>query len=244
MRAYTYTELHDSFKYYNRFQNPADENGLFPDRVINKLIILCTSPQKPTEPDDLYEERQLLSEEIERVKIYIKTNQEQVDQIVRKYRSYSPHEQETVKELFKTLLDLGMYMRGWSGKGKYPLSSEEASHTSDEYPDILIRVTDNIVGLDNKIETVNNDLEGLGDLFKSLPLIHYNGHSNELYPSTDIEEGLTIYERINIVKGGENGSIQSCIRMSSNKFVASAYYYMKLLGMELPFVISDMAEIF
>jgi len=76
-----------------------------------------------------------------------------------------------------------------------------------------------------------------------LPLIFYNNGSGELLPSTDEREGLTIYDRINIVKRGEDGSMYSCIRMSSNRFCASSYYYLTLLGFADPFNLNDLASI-
>lgn len=84
---------------------------------------------------------------------------------------------------------------------------------------------------------------GMEETVKNLPLIIYNYLNNRFTQSNSSDEGLTIYDRINIVKEGEDGSIQSCIRMTSNKFVSSAYYYMRLLSLYVPFHISDVSYI-
>ena len=96
-----------------------------------------------------------------------------------------------------------------------------------------------MIRLENKVEELND----MGDLFKQLPLMFYNYRNGDLVASTDEGEGLTIFDRINIVKGGENMSINSCIRMSSNRFVASAYYYMTMLNIPVHFDIADMSNI-
>ncbi len=244
MRAYTYGELVETFKYYNRFQNPADDNGLFSDNVINKLHMLCQKDHRSTESWEIIQERVELVDEIERVKLYMQTNEGQVTEFVDRYRTCSDKHKEKIGDFLIELLHSSMYMRGWSGEGSYPLSTTDARQPVEEYPNILLRVTNSINELENIINSLNNELNGMGNLIKNLPLIFYNNNSDELLPSTDQEEGLTIYERINIVKGGESGSIQSCIRMSSNRFAASAYYYMRLISMPLPFDISNLSHIF
>ncbi|GAG89709.1 unnamed protein product, partial [marine sediment metagenome] len=242
-RAYTYSELSDTFKMLKRFQMPDGENRSYSDMSINKLYIICNKDQKSTESEEIFQERLELADEIDRVKLYLRTNQVQVRQFVERYEQFDINQKNITQNFITVLMECAMYMRGWSGEGPYPLSSVETNVAYDEQPNIELRVTQSIQELDRMLEQLNDiDENGdFGDLVKELPLIFYHYRSNELLPSTSEEEGLTIYERINIVKGGENGSIQSCIRMSSNRFSASAYYYMRFLSMPLPFNISDMA---
>ena len=77
----------------------------------------------------------------------------------------------------------------------------------------------------------------------NLPLMQYHSASKTFIVTTDEDEGLTIGERINIVRGGENGSYKSCIRMSSNVICASAYYYMRIIGLRIPFDIEEVSYI-
>jgi len=245
MRAYTYGELTDTFKFLKRFQMPDGQSDIYSDISINKLYILCESDQKIGESHEVFTERLALAEEIDRVRLYLQNNQEQVRQFVERYEQFESGQKEQIKNFITLLMDSAMYMRGWSGEGPYPLSSVDTNVDYSEQPNIELRVTQSIQDIDRILEDLNDiDERGnFGDLVKELPLIFYHHRSNELLPSTSDEEGLTIYQRINIVKGGENGSIQSCIRMSSNRFAASAYYYMRLLSMPLPFNISDMSHI-
>lgn len=242
MRAYSYGELTDVFRNYKRFQRPDGNAETFDDIVIQKLYTLCHKDQRTDESDMCFRERLALGEEIDRVRLYLQTNQAQVHDFVNRYEQYGPNEQGQIENFLTELLHCGMYMRSWSGEGPYPLSSVDTQTERDEQPVIDMRVTASIIQLESTIESLNQ-LDGLGDLIKELPLIFYHQRSGELLPSTNEEEGLTIVERINIVKGGEDGSLQSCIRMSSNRFCASAYFYMNLLRMDAPFNISDMAHI-
>ena len=165
-----------------------------------------------------------------------------MSEFIRRYDTFDSDDKKRVDRFLIRLLESGMYMRGWTGEGPYPLTSEETLTGREDQPGIDLRVTQSIQDLENIISDLNN-LDGLGDLIKELPLIFYNGISGELLPSTEEREGLTIYERINIVKGGEDGSIHSCIRMSSNRFCASAYYYLTLVGFPPPFNIDGLSHI-
>jgi len=242
MRAYSYGELNDAFRHYKRFQRPDGNNELFEDAAIEKLYSLCHKDQRNDESEESFRERLNLGHEIDRVKLYMRTNQSQVSEFVDRYDQYQLEEKRRVDEFLQRLLDAGMYMRGWSGEGPYPLTSQDTLTGREDQPSIDLRVTQSIQQLEQMIENLNN-LNRLGDLIKQLPLIFYNSVSGELLPSTDEREGLTIYERINIVKGGEDGSIHSCIRMSSNRFCASAYYYLTLVGFEPPFDLESLSHI-
>jgi hypothetical protein len=242
MIAYTYGELADTFSQYKRFQRPDGDGEIYSDISISKLYLLCHKNQRPDESNENFRERLSLGEEIDRVKLYQDTNQEQVKEFVDRYEKYSQTDKDKVNEFLNQLLTCGMYMRGWNGEGEYPLTGEDAMFGPEELPEIEVRVTNGIIKLEETVSALSS-LDNMDTLVKELPLIFYHHRSDELLPSTNREEGLTIYDRINIVKGGEDGSIQSCIRMSSNRFCASAYYYMNLLGLPIPFNIQDMVHI-
>ena len=74
--------------------------------------------------------------------------------------------------------------------------------------------------------------------------MQYHSESHSFVTSNDESEGLTISDRINIVRGGENEGMNSCIRLSSNKFCATSYFYMVLLGFRLPFSMEEVSTIF
>ncbi len=238
-KGYTYGELATYFSGVKRFQNPQDDT-LFEEYEIDKLHLLCLADQRSTESDDMFAERLELAEEIDKLKLYLKTNQAQVKQFVDRYNRMT--DKNIIKDFLRLLVESAMYMRGWSGQGSYPLCSDDTVTSPEEQPMIDLRVTQSIISLENIIDRMN-EYNNLGDLVKELPLIFYHRATGELEPSTNEEEGLTIFQRINIVKGGESGSFRSCIRMSSNRFASSGYYYMRLLGLPLPFNISELANI-
>jgi hypothetical protein len=241
MIFYSYGELSEVFKHMNRFQKPDISGELFNDMEINKLLKLCRKHKNVRESEECYSDRLELGFEIDRLKLYEEAKKGVASIFINKYENSTIIQQNMVKDALTQLLHCSMYMRGWDGLGPYPLTSEQASPDYDDrYLDI--RVTESIAKLDQIIENLNEH-NLIGDAFKCLPLIMYNQRSERLLPSTDEEEGLTIYERINIVKGGDSGSIQSCIRISSNRFAATAYYYMTLIGMSTPFDLSQLSHI-
>lgn len=243
MRAYTYGELADVFGNLKRFQMPDGNNSIFSERIIQKLYDLCHKDQRSTESDSAFRERLELGEAIDRVRLYLRTNQAQVKEFVERYERFDDNQKQQVRRFITLLMHSAMYMRGWTGEGPYPLSASDTNVEYSEQPNIDLRITNSIQELDQMLIELNNLDGDFGELTKQLPLIFYHYQSEELLPSTRQEEGLTIYERINIVKGGENSSVQSCVRMSSNRFAASAYYYMRLLSMPVEFNISDLAHI-
>lgn len=242
MRFYTYGELTDTFSSLRRFQKPDGDNTLFSEDSINKLYNLSTANQRHDEMEEVFLERISLSEKIEEIRVYQQTNQEQVLEFYTKYYGLNNDQKRQVDNTFILLLECAMYMRGWVGTGPYPLSSEDARTDIREQPSVDLRVTESIAELEATVDQLK-DIDAIGSLFKELPLMFYNYRNGDLLASTDEGEGLTIFDRINIVKGGENVSINSCIRMSSNRFVASAYYYMSVLNIPLNFDISDMSNI-
>ena len=239
MYFYTYTELSETFRIYRRFQNP-ENNELFPEITINKLHILCKKPQRSTENISDFEERLELAEIIDSVRMFQQINQDQIRRFAHNYETYDNDIRNLIKVTLTHLLHCSMYMRGWDGESSYPLTAEQSNMGNDSITEI--NVTESLIKLEEILDELN-DFNQLGDEIKNLPLIFYHYHSNELLPSTNEEEGITIQDRIEIVKGGETGTIQSCIRMSSNRFASTAYYYMRIIGMSEPFNIEALAQI-
>jgi hypothetical protein len=66
---------------------------------------------------------------------------------------------------------------------------------------------------------------------------------NEFVKSQALDQGLTIGDRITIVKNGESDNVNSCIRMSSNVLGASYCFYCKLFKFPEKFDIKDLIYI-
>jgi hypothetical protein len=123
-----------------------------------------------------------------------------------------------------------MTMRGWLHEGPYPIKSAPV---------------DNQSLVDMHVSQEFSNLEGLCidkySFFLDLPLLNYR---EEFYPSNDGVQGLTIRDRLNIVKNGdEHGNYSSCIRLTSNWLCYTAYYLYHVLGLEVPFVLEELRNI-
>lgn len=239
LRAYSYGELAATFSQRRRFWRP-DGNDLFSPESINKLYQLCQHDRRMNESENSFNERKELEQDIDKLRLFLDANHQNTRIFIEKYDTLSDNQKEKVNKFMTLLMNCGMYMRGWSGEGDYPLSDENTKYpTEDEQGFVDIRVSESL----RDIDLVTEDLREIGILqeARKLPLMSYR--KDEFYHSTDEQEGLTIFDRLNIVKGGDDGSIRSCIRMSSNRLVASAYFYMSLMKMPLSFDINHLAHI-
>ena len=237
-RAYTYGELSDTFSSYKRFIDP-QTNEIFEEEVIEKLQLLTQKEQRNTESYETYKSRIDLGEEIERVKIYISSKNEYIEKFIEIYENLEEEDKKMVEKCLNNLLHVAMYMRNWDGESNYPLTSEDTNFPTEKQIIVDDRVTQSLIVFEKSIEEIGN----FGDFILKLPLMQYHKESNKFVTSNDPSEGLTIKDRIKIVRGGEGESMNSCIRMSSNKFCSSAYYYMVLIGFRIPFSISEVSHI-
>jgi len=135
-------------------------------------------------------------------------------------------------EIFKIKIDraihsffrLGMFMRGWDGVGALPI---ERAPVFDQIL-VDIRVNTEIHIFETEIKELGDEI---GGLILNIPLLRYV--EGEYIHSNNLEEGLTIGERLRIVKMGDNDEVQeSCIRLSSNWLCCTAYKVMEIL--EIP----------
>lgn len=240
--AYTYAELSDTFSSYKRFIDPIT-NQIFTDEAVEKLYILTQKDRRLDETEEIYRERLDLGEEIERIRIYIKSKNQYVEEFLERYEKLDEDGQKEVENALNNLLHTSMYMRNWDGKGDYPLSSESTNFSSEKQIVVDDRVTQSLIDFEESLEVLQK-YDTLGHFIVNLPLMQYHSESNSFITSNDEGEGLTIRDRIRIVRGGEEEGLNSCIRLSSNKFCATSYFYMVLLGFRLPFSMTEVSTIF
>jgi hypothetical protein len=225
MQICSYSEINETFTVYGRTHSLFSREEPLSPESLRKLSSMCqeraqelASCRQLLHTLRLLEERsQLLPEERELLLLC----------------SRSAEGQEAVERALLLLLQAAMYMRGWDGVGPYPLS-DTTVHNQNQVDD---HVTQAIASLE---ETCRQS-EG-GRLVLTLPLYQY---SQRAYArSVDAERGLTIGERIDIVKGGGvSDNIHACIRLSSNWLGASAHHYITLLGLPPPFPIEELRHI-
>lgn len=238
MNATSWYELNQLFKNTNLFINPFQKNTLFHRYKIERLLKLAKWILEPSiEHRYLFidYDRETIDtikdcvDTIETMLLFQKSEFEMVKEYVMKYEKMDDDEKNIIHTCLEKLFELCMFMRGWNTNQSYPIS--------------------NVPSNGNEI-TEKNSLEALivldewnyksDNLLYSLPLIIWK---NEFVISNLKEQGLTIGERIAIVKTGETDNINSCIRMSSNVLGASYCFYCKLFKIPEKFDIKDLTYI-
>lgn len=237
MTGFTYEELAEAFKSYRCFLNPATSNKEeFAAGAIKRLEILASKPMYPNEKFKSFNSRTKLRNIITQVKLFQKSITSAARTFVQHYENLDHNLQQYVQEILIKILHLAMYMRGWSGTGLYPLSSIDTNH--DNQLQVDINITKTLLDLGNYCKQHPQ----ISDLVLNLPLMCYQ--QGEMRTCTNIEEGATIRDRIEIVKlGDDTTNTFSCVRMSSNRFAASAHYYMQLIQLDPKFNIKDLDHI-
>lgn len=240
MRAFTYTELCDVFSTYKKFIHPQTRE-IFSNECIRKLYLLTQRNRRRSESEENYSNRIQLGDEIERIQIYNNSNNKRLEEFLNKYEGANDEDKNKIEEILTNLLHCGMYMRNWDGQGNFPLKTSQTNYEAAKQIIIDDRVTQSLIKLDVSVSAAKN----LGNFIINMPLMEYNTESKVFTVTTEFNEGLTIKDRIRIVRTGENStSSNSCIRLTSNKFCATAFYYMTLIGFKLPFSISEVSHIF
>ena len=164
------------------------------------------------------------------------TNDDVSKTLVMIYKNGNPHIKKYIENLLNTLLVLGMNMRGWLGKGDYPIY--EAPVPYDEEIAVALNVTQSIA----KYKKERNKDRNIGNIIGKLPLVKYK--DDEYLVSKNKDDGFTIDERIEIIiKGKDNPTVYSCIRMSSNFICSSVHKYSLILGLPPPFDIFKLRHI-
>lgn len=247
------SELSDHFKSREAFINPIKPSENFTSTAIKKLKIICktikTIDRKKREIIYTEEQRNNFStllaviEKVESTMLKLSSNAEEFKEF---YDNLDNKEQ--VKNAFQKLMNAGMYMRGWKvscSEDKLPLQSIDTvtpigkhNEVSDYTSFALAEFRDSL----DKLPT------SISSKIKNLPLVCAQYNIDEKKPdfiqSMSPEDGLTIWDRYLIVKEGENSKkVSACIRMTSNWFVSSSYYYMTVIGMERIFDICQMSKI-
>jgi hypothetical protein len=160
---------------------------------------------------------------------------EHTDRLIEMILSENEETKEKIGLCFYSLLHIGLAMRGYSGEGVYPVKN--VPPVEDHM--VALRTTTCI----QNFEEACNKLPVYGEYIMNLPLVLYSGKT--YYSSNSIQEGLSIKDRIEIIKrGNDTTNTASCIRLSSNWICSSAVKYMNALDIKHDINISEMAYIF
>lgn len=147
--------------------------------------------------------------------------------------SSSPEEvRSACVSAMEKLVHVGMYMRGWkvssTKDSAYPLASIETTYPSERQGEVEVNVTLAISEYEKALEKISD--ESVMRLAKTAPLLFARmpvggvGKKVLVPPINGTQQGLTVEDRLEIVKAGEqSGNIFACMRTSSNYILASAY---------------------
>ena len=244
--VFTVQELTDYFTKSKTFINPCDNKEIFSDISIQKLHNICVEISN----NILYLNTNIkfhydkLFNAIEIVKLFNSTIIAQGKQLRNYYISSKEMIKSNIDLLFIKLLHIGYYMRGWKINNEdLPINTYKTTYDKSKQHIVELNTTTAILDFENLLlEFKNIDLL-FYNLFNQLPIlcVQHNSSSLTFKSSSNPDMGLTIIDRINIAKDGE--SEYSCIRMTSNWLLASAYYYIKLCDKKEPFDIKDLSDI-
>lgn len=245
MHLYSYSELLTLFESRNSFIKPNQAGNLtgnqagdtFTDRQISKLLILSEHSLYSGETDATFQIRHNLSLIIRRIQLLSQETNSKCLEFLNVYINSDPLRKRHISEAITKLQDLAMYMRGWSGTGELPIAV--AIVPSYEQVNVEIRVN----GAIGNFELACSFLGPIGEQILDLPMYKYH-RGGQFIPCNSVEEGLTIGQRINIVKDGESSSsIHSCIRLTSNLLASTCVFYEELLGLSHRYRIENLAMI-
>lgn len=235
------SELIDLFNCNQNFTNPFQRNSVFNAISINKLKLLAQSHVGPIPTRRLsantLQVRARLLEVIVGVEVFTSANDKPTREFALTYRNSVQEVKSYIIATLTSLLHLGMYMRGWMGIGNdYPVIKAPIPAGAEH----LVSV--NVTAAIAKFDKLSRRLGPVGIQINNLPLVTYRDGNYQV--STNASDGLTIGERVSIIKQGESvDNVASCIRLSSNWICSSAHKYLMSLGQPAPFDIFNLRHV-
>lgn len=214
MVGFSWSELTSSFDHFREFRNPvSDPPDVFPEHVVRKLVILA---RKPCAEEIVSRTRKALVSVVERIFLEKRLLNDKIRDIQTKM-SNSPPLQSNACEILNRLYDISMAMRAEGNDSQYIAAIE--------------------------IYNFISDASVSGSEILDLPLVIYYPISGTFSTSESAYEGYTIRGRLHIVQEGETTrAISSCMRLSSNWFLSTVYYYQKAFGFPKSFNIIDLVH--
>jgi len=236
----TLTELANLFEANENFSSPFTSDEVFSELAMNKLKSIIRNTEGPNPniclSSESLEAKRHLSTIINRVEIILRNNDEKTKQLTLLYKNSNNETKENIVQVLNCLLNVGMYMRGWLGEGEYPVV--RAVVPQEMEAEVALKTTKEIALFESICESLGN----LGKQIYNLPLVIYK--DGQYQTSNSTSEGLTIKERLSLVKmGDETNNINSCIRLSSNWICSSAHKYIIALGLPSPFDVFTLRHI-
>lgn len=212
--AYTVEELIYMFESNNYFYNPS--GGIYGKGAIQSLELIAKRLKHRKLWDQLFTLIGLLKQRTGNLNFCKKTFQSYYD-------SLDCNGKLLVESRLRMIMKLGLTFRGWKEGDVWPIR-KAPSYDTDEVvvtAAILLKKFLDSLDLEDQI-----DKEVL-----SLPLIKVEPKTHVLMINNDPEDGLTLMERLEIIKENKKGA--SCIRTSSSYLLATAYTFLDALQLPI-----------
>lgn len=216
-------EIYSNMSIRNNFSNPLRTNENYRDTAIIRLKELLKVPPSfhPLSPST----SQLYQRTLDQIEKIISWNKDDPT-LLRQIKRWTGRKE--IKAFWEELTKLGFFMRGWKGgEHPWPIKSIETQSLPTEFDLLEKNVHEQLI----VVKRYFDDYPALQDF----PLYIYKCDKYER--SSSSEEGLTIFERLNIISQSE--SLNSCIRISSYWLLSSAHKYMIMFGIPVSFSIRE-----
>jgi hypothetical protein len=231
IKALTWNELILTFENYREFRNPTSTTGIviLEDYCINKLIILA---RKPCIDRIVSDRRKRLMTVIE--SIFVERNQRmKYLNSIKGTLTSNPEWNAGFQGLFEYLYKMSLTMRSLKETDNIP---ETGGLGHLDHEETQLNVSMAAVSFHLQLDKTN---EWVRDTFLNLPLVIYYPRENKFSTSDTSFEGYTIGGRLNIIHSGETTTaISSCLRLSSNWFLSTIYYYQTIFNFPVRFDIT------
>ena len=226
----TYNELSEYWDSAGDYLHP-ETNDVLPRAIINKLMAIHEHHEHFMLSHQAYNDLTQLTMVIHKIESDKVIKSKQVDHFINKYQDLPKTIQLRIRKCIQKLFILSMTMRGWKKGLKYPI---EVAPVKNQY-----EVDINVTEMYNDFMKMCSTLDEYEGLIMDLPLFMYK--NGEFKTTDDSDQGILLRDRLRIIT--DDRSVYSCIRTSSNWLAASAYRYMLLLKMQLPFDIDKLIRI-
>lgn len=232
IKIISWRELSSTFSNYRDFRNPLSETPeLFPSYAIKKLLLLA---RKPSADQMIANQRKTLISTIEKINLDKKLIEDKLSDLKHQL-DVNPNFKTDFKTLFHRLYRLSLAMRS--------VEDEEFDGGSGTVDPVKTQdnVSNHLINLSSYMETLN---EYTRETFLNLPLVIYYSKTGIFSTSENSFDGFSIGGRLKIIyEGDTTNSISSCLRLSSNWFLSTVYYYQTFMGLEPSFDIIKLVHI-
>lgn len=154
------------------------------------------------------------------------------------YKKAPDEAKQMIIKILRTIIDLGMYMRGWKGGDEpYPIENAPPNAKQHETDESVWKSMHAIEEMESWFTKQGRSEEI--KLIMDLPLYRYNSDKAKFCKPPGEDSCKTLKQRIELAKKGDRPGVSSdsCIRMSSNYIIGTTYYALQFIGSPLPFSI-------